>query len=73
MMDVHGEEGGGGWRGATMAAPIQPAIPLLIKAWDEKALPHLREKEIAAAIVGRVSIIHRSGSEVFDQWTSKHL
>lgn len=35
----------------------QPAIPLLIKARDEKALPHLGEKEIAAAIVGRLSVI----------------
>lgn len=32
------------------------AIPLLIKAWNEKALPHLGEREIAGAIVGRVSI-----------------
>lgn len=34
----------------------KPAIPLLIKAWNEKALPHLGEREIAGAIVGRVSI-----------------
>lgn len=35
--------------GGQIAAFNLPAIPLLIKAWDEKALPHLRERQIAGA------------------------
>lgn len=36
-------------RGGEIAASTQPAIPLLINARDEKALPHLGEREIAGA------------------------
>lgn len=57
---------------AQIVAFNQPAIPLLIKAWDEKALPHLGERKIVGAIVGRVSITCSEPSNVFDQGTAKH-